>query len=168
MTRTATAAGVTDSRDFGYGLKISRGNLVFNRSFRDEEAGADKGFVAGPLVACRIAELPNRSQQCVVCEFRTVLSVYFQTVQTSAQVYYSSFRRSFTNDLFSQQRSGRDQNRAARSSELRLRHYLRFIDLDSEADVSATNYRRGTPGKARAICIADITRMEEMIGNCCW
>ena len=166
MTRTATAAGVTNSRHFGYGLKISRGNLVFNRPFRDEEAGADKRFITGPLVARSIAEITNRSEQRIACEFWTMLSVCFQTVQT--QVYYSSFRRSFTNDLFSQQRCGSDQNRVARSSKLRLRHDLRFIDLDSEANVRATDYRRGTPCKARAICIDDITRIEEMIGNCCW
>ena len=166
MTRTATAAGVTNSRNFGHGLKISRGNLVFNRSLRDEEAGANERFVANPLIARRIAELPNRREQCLAREFWTVFSVCFQTVPT--QVDYRSFGSSFTNDLFRQQRSGSDQDSATRSSKLRLRHDLRFVDLYREADVGATDYRRRTPGKARAICIAASPRIEEMIGNCCW
>ena len=142
MTGTTAAACVADSRDFGHSFESARGDLVFNRTFRDEEARADERFVAGPLFTRRIAELANRRQQRVAREFRTVLSVCFQALQTSAQVYYSSFRGSFTDDLFSQQRSGSHQNRAARSSKLRLRHDLRFIDLYSEADVGTTDYRR--------------------------
>lgn len=171
MTRSATAARVANSRDFRNGVESSGSDLAFNRTFRNEKARADQRFVTGPLVTRRLAELANRRPERVDHELRTVFSVCCQTLQTfqtGAQVNYRSFSRSFTDDLFSQQRSGSYQNRAAHSSKLRLRHDLRFIDLDSEADVGATDYRRGTPCKARAICIADITRIEEMIGNCCW
>src|SRR5829696_5450899 len=82
MTRTATAAGVTGSRDFGDSCKFARSDLVFNRTFRDEEARADERLVANPFIARRITELANRLQQRVTRKLRAMLSAGFTELFT--------------------------------------------------------------------------------------
>ena len=85
MTGTAAAAGVTDARDFGDSVESSRRNLVFNRAFRNEEARANKRFIARPLVAHRIAKLANRSQEGVARKFWTVFAAGFKVGKVSPE-----------------------------------------------------------------------------------
>ena len=98
MTGTATAARVTNTRYFSNGVETARGDFVFNRAFRDEEARANKRFVTCPFVARGVAELANGSQERVDRQLRTVFPARFAF--KPAYVQRGRFGRRFTGDLF--------------------------------------------------------------------
>lgn len=79
MTRTAAAARVARSRNFGNGCESARGDLGFNGAFGNKKARTDQRFIAGPIIARRIAVLPNRSQQRITRELRAMLSFHFES-----------------------------------------------------------------------------------------
>ena len=75
MARSAARAGVAGARDFGDGRQSAGSNLVLDRAFGNEEAGADQGFVTGPIVAGGIAVIADRGEQRVARETGTVFVV---------------------------------------------------------------------------------------------
>ncbi len=104
MTRTAATARVAGARDFGDGSQFSARDLALDSAFGNKKARADQRFVTGPIVARGVAVLPNRSQQRVTGQFRTVLSAGFQTVKTVVHIGSRSFGRAFARNSFSEQR----------------------------------------------------------------
>jgi len=85
MTRAAASAGVADAGHFRHGCKLTTSDLVFDRAFGNEKAGADECFIADPFVACRIAVLANRRKQGVAGEFRTVLFAALKVGKVACQ-----------------------------------------------------------------------------------
>src|ERR1043165_575 len=78
MTRTAAAARVASSRDFGDSSQAVRRDLAFDRPLGNKETRADQRFVAGPVGTRGIAVLANRGKKRVAGQLRTMLVFRFK------------------------------------------------------------------------------------------
>jgi len=75
MARSTAAAGVAGPGYFGHRRQPVCLNLSLYRAFRDEKAGADERFVAGPIISSGVAVFANGGKQCIAGESRTVFVV---------------------------------------------------------------------------------------------
>jgi len=158
MTGTATAAGVTRARDFRNSLQSTAHDFSFYGALRNKETGTNERFVSAPLLACRIAELANRTKQRIARESRTVFSARFTV--PSARFTVPSARFSFgepapqsvtilpddgglgSRDIqnpLAQHRRRRNEHTTTRRLKPRLRHALFLVNMNRKPHVRATN-----------------------------
>ena len=175
MTGTAAAARATNARDVRNSLQSAAQNFSFNRALRNKETRTDQSFLTAPLLARRIAELANRSQQRITRESRTMFSTGFRRLSPVlnfgelAPQYVTILpddgglgSRNVHNPL-GQHRRGRNEHTTPCRLKPRLRNPLFLIDLNRNPHVRAANQRRRTTNKTRLVRISYISRVEKMI-----